>query len=512
MQNGVKVHKTYQNIKFSTLIASALAASLVVATMVSVIAAATGDTTADLVLGQENLVQGGTNLVDAQGMSSPESAVVDSAGHLFVADASNSRVLGWSSVAALVSGQSADLVIGQPDGLSWLCEAGGAPSAATLCGPRGLALDAAGDLYVADTGNNRVLVYAPPYANADCSSTPCIGAAATMVFGQNGSFTSSTANAGGISASSLSAPAGVAVDSAGNLFISDGSNNRVLEFNTPLDSGSGENGAGDAIADAVFGQGGLFTSNLANNGGVTKSSLSNPQGVALDTSGNLYVADEWNSRVLEYNTPLNPSSSETDPGNADADNVFGQGGLFTQAVADNGGVTAGSLEFPQGVAVDSAGDLFVADSSNNRVLEFNAPLDPPNLLTGAGDAIADAVFGQPDTSTNLCGNGILGNAPLDASGLCFPANVAMDSIGNVYVADAGNDRMLEYHTPFNANSGESDAGNTVADLVLGQVAFGYGSLNLVDARGMNYPRRHRGRRAWPRLYRRRREQSRARMV
>ena len=133
--------------------------------------------------------------------------------------------------------------------------------------------------------------------------------AANRVFGQGGSFTSNTANNGGVSADSLEFPKGVAVDADGNLYVADNGNNRVLEYNTPLTS--------DTTADIVFGQGGSFTSN---NIGVSADSLHSPTGIALDAGSDLYVADNVNNRVLEYNTPLTTDTT--------ADAVFGQGGIF----------------------------------------------------------------------------------------------------------------------------------------------------------------------------------------
>ena len=82
--------------------------------------------------------------------------------------------------------------------------------------------------------------------------------------------------------------------------MADNGNNRVLEYNTPLTSGT--------TADTVFGQGGSFASGTANNGGLSEDSLSSPTGIAVDASGNLYVADDGNNRVLEYNCPAHQAT------------------------------------------------------------------------------------------------------------------------------------------------------------------------------------------------------------
>ncbi len=280
---------------------------------------------------------------------------------------------------------------------------------------------------MADFDNHRVLEY----------NTPLItDTVADQVFGQGGSFTSATCNLGGISASSLCFPTGVAVDAAGNLYVADGNNgnnNRVLEYNTPLIT--------DTVADRVFGQGGSFTSNTCNLGGISASSLCRPAEMALDAAGNLYVSDTTNSRVLEYDSPLaTPTPSPTPspvptptptpspmptptaaPGDTVADRVFGQAGGFTTGACDLGGISPSSLCGPQGMALDAAGNLYVADFTNNRVLEYNTPLTT--------DRVADRVFGQAGSfTTNSCnlGNGVGG--PASASSLCGPSEMAVEPL------------------------------------------------------------------------------------
>jgi NHL repeat len=186
---------------------------------------------------------------------------------------------------------------------------------------------------------------------------------ADRVFGQPG-FTSSTINNGALSAHSLNFPTGVALDAQsaqGNLYVADSFNSRVLEYDTPLSSGT--------TGDWVFGQPNFY-SPVISNGGVSASSLYVPGGVALDGWGNLYVADLDNSRVLEYNTPLSADTT--------ADPVFGQPD-FAQGTPNSGGVSANSLSGPEGVAVDKQGNLYVADYGNNRVLEYDWALVKINL-------------------------------------------------------------------------------------------------------------------------------------
>jgi sugar lactone lactonase YvrE len=153
---------------------------------------------------------------------------------LYVADTNNSRVLGYRNVATFVNGGAADLVMGQPDFISGTDPdvACASPSASNLSGPIGVAVDATGNLYVADSNNSRVLEYSAPFAG--CGSFPCVGGSANVVFGQNGNFTTNNCNSGGASANTLCFPVGVAVDSHGNLYVVDQDENRVLEYNSPL--------------------------------------------------------------------------------------------------------------------------------------------------------------------------------------------------------------------------------------------------------------------------------------
>jgi len=386
-------------------------------------AADPGDTVADRVFGQTNFTSNICSLaaVSASTLCPPVATALDGAGNLYVADRDSNRVLQYNS--PLTTDATADRVFGQPNFTSMLCNQGAAsPSASSLCAPLGVALDGAGNLYVADNNNGRVLEYNSPLTT---------DAVADRVFGQGGSFTTGTCNLGGISASSLCGPVGGALDGAGNLYVADG-NSRVLEFNSPLTT--------DAVADRVFGQGGSFTSGTCNLGGISANSLCFPQGLALDGTGNLYVAEGNNSRVLEYNSPLT-----TD---AVADRVFGQGGSFTSNTCNLGGISASSLCVPYGVALDSGGNLYVGDTNNVRVLEYNNPLTT--------DVIADRVFGQAGSFTTAACN------QLSASSLCQPRGVALDGAGNLYVADYANNRVLEYDSPLAPVGGLAGAPDVVA--------------------------------------------------
>jgi sugar lactone lactonase YvrE len=482
---------------------------------------ASNTTTAAGVLGESDFTHNGLNNLDGTGLDLPDALAADTQNRLYIVDTDNNRVLGWRDAPSFANGAAADLVLGEPDfgstGTPGNCS-NGSIGPETLCGPDGAAVDSAGNLFVGDSGDNRVLEYDTPFAA--CASFPCVGAPANRVFGQDGNFTTTGCNKGkgrgdlrGVGRDSLCDPQGVAVDTAGNLYVADVGNNRVLEYSTPLAAHRGKVGAGgDTLADAVFGQSGSFTTNSCSGGSAPgdlggegpdslcfKAAFGAASGtVAVDAIGNLYVADANDNRVLEYNTPLKAGSGETGAGDTTADLVFGQNGNFTSdgcnvgtAAGDSGGIGPDSLCDPVGIAVDGAGNLYVADRRNSRVLEYNAPLQSDSGAAGAGDTVADFVFGSDGSfirgnspsvrcSTNPAGN--QGNASGDVNGLgpdslCGPGGVATDGTGNLYVADSGNNRVLEYDTPIVALTPTS-APTPIPSAVPGELSLSTHDLNF----------------------------------
>jgi len=324
---------------------------------------------------------------------------------------------------AAAGDKTADRVLGQPT----FATGNAGTNGATFNDPWHAAVHSgSGRIYVADKTNNRVLSWpnAATFAN---------GATADKVFGQAGSLTTVTSNTGGLSASSLNAPVGVAVDSSGNVYIADTNNNRILIYDNPS--------ANDTVADRVLGQS-LFT---GANFGTTATSLSIPSGLCIDASGNVYVADRGNSRILKYNTPISTNKA--------ASLVFGQSGSFTTSVAAAG---AGGLSGPEHVATDGA-TVFIVDTANNRVLQYTNP--------ASTDTVADKVFGQPDFSTT--------SGAASASKLSVPYSAVVDTNGTLYVADRANSRVLAYF--FAAD------GDTVADFVFGPANFTTASPNQGNA-------------------------------
>ena len=338
---------------------------------------------------------------------------------LFVSDQQNNRVLEYQRPFS--NGMNASVFLGQPS----FTASFPATTQNGLNFSWYLAQDSAGKLYVADGAANRVLIYAPPVTDHKSAS---------IVIGQPDFVSSNPAT----TQNGLSFPAGVAVDKAGNLFVSERSNNRILEFVPPFSNGMN--------ASMVIGQPSFVSSVAA----TTQSNLSFPAGIALDRAGNLFVADSSNNRVLEFEAPFLAGMK--------ASVVIGQLTFTTRTAA----VTASGLSTPLGVALDAAGNLFVADARNNRVLEFKPP-----FVNGKAAAV---VIGQTAFTTNTGGT--------TATGLVFPAGIAFDGGGNLYVSDGDNNRVLQFEPPFTTGMG--------ATVVVGEPDFTTAVANTTQS-GLSGP-------------------------
>lgn len=294
---------------------------------------------------------------------SPEGITVDSKGTLWVADSFNNRVLRFDNAASKGNGADANGVLGQPDFTTPF--SGTSQSAMNF--PLDVAVGSNGLLWVADNLNNRILAFVEAATKAD-------GANANGVLGQP-DFTN---NAPGLGRDRMFGPAGVHVDDAFNLWVSDVFNDRVLRF---PDTSLGLPSGADAVG--VLGQSDFDTNDPI--GLPTRSLLEGPVGLATDAAGALWVADPGNNRVLRFDDAANRNNG------ADADGVLGQPGFDTrEANTDRTG-----MKIPRRLALDDQGILWVADSVNNRVLRFfgAAPPDPvtgtpkADLLVGAKTAL-----------------------------------------------------------------------------------------------------------------------------
>lgn len=362
---------------------------------------------ADAILGAPHFTSITRNGIGADGMNAPVGIAIDfsvTPGRLFVAESGNHRVLGWADVTGFASGAPADWVIGQPSGLEGLAGA----AANRLRGPQGVAVDSLGRVYVADTFNNRVVRFAPPFS---------VDGGADLVLGQS-DFLNSSCSAT-VTAQDVCSPTGVAVSPTGALFVSDTNRHRVLAFLPPLTSGM--------AASVVIGQPDFGSGAANRDGGAARDTLKAPRHLSLETWDGglrLYVADIGNDRVLAFDDPLGALPAAALP-----DAVLGHPDWDAGTCV---GTTASNLCGARGVVSDGFGNVYVADNAS-RVVRFYRP----DGGTFGGSAVQ--VFGQYNYTSSGANNG-----GLNGSSLNNPNGLARDSLGALYVADTSNNRVLVY--------------------------------------------------------------------
>jgi len=359
---------------------------------------------ADLVLGQATFTTDESFPTNARSMKRPAGVAVDpTTGKVFVAQYGENRVLRYANSASLANGAPAEVVIGQVNFSASEANQGGTPTASTLSQPIGVCVDSHGTLYVADAGNNRVLVF-----REASTLLPVTNASADFVIGQM-NFTTDT---GATTATTLKGPYGVTVSPDGTLFVADFGNNRVLGYKN-IASLIGNGPAADLVVGQVD-----FTSSV---GAPTPSGLLFPADVLVDSGNHLWIVDYGNCRVLRFNNASGLPATA-----AEASGVLGQ----PDFTSNNSAVTATGMVGPLGLAMSSTGDLFVADLAANRITAYR------NAATLANGAAASLVLGQPDFVSNA--------SALTASGLQAPVHLAFDLQGRLFVADHDHNRTLRY--------------------------------------------------------------------
>ena len=220
---------------------------------------------------------------------------------------------------------------------------GGPATSAELNRPFGVAVDGAGNLFIADFGNSRI-------RRVDAATHVINTVVGTQGFGFSGD--------GGLAASAtLAGPADVAVDGEGNLFIADSGNSRIRRV--------------DAATQVITTVAGNGTGGFSGDGGpATAAKLAGPGGVAVDAAGNLFIVDSGNSRIRRVDAATQVITTVAGNG------TYGFSG-------DGGPATAAELAFPTGIAVDRVGNLFIADPINNRIREVVASQDTTPPVTTA---------------------------------------------------------------------------------------------------------------------------------
>ena len=412
----------------------------------------------------------------ATNLSSPSGVAVDGAGNIFVADSGNHAIHKITPAGAVTA------LAGKPGSSGG---ADGVGAAATFNQPFGVAVDGAGNVFVADTGNHSIRKITP----AGVVTTPA-GAA-----GSSGSAD------GTGTAATFNHPSGVAVDWAGNVFVADTGNHSIRKI-TP--AGAVTTLAGSpSVAGSADGTG-------------TAATFNHPSGVAVDGAGNVFVADTGNHSIRKITPAGAVTTLAGSPGAAG--NWDGTGAASTFAAR---------FDRPTGLAVDGLGNVFVADTGNNTIRKIT-PAGTVTTLAGspsvagsadgtgpgahfaqtsgvavdeAGNAFVADMFNHTirkitpaGAVTTLAGSpGSFGTA--DGTGAAarffYPRGVAVDGVGNVFVVDSGNYTIRKI-TPAGAvttlagspgSSGSADGTGTAARFAEpeGLAVDGTGTLFVADA-------------------------------
>ena len=459
--------------------------------------AGTGDYGVDRDYIRGGYVGDGGPAVDAL-LAQPSGVAADGAGNVYIADTGNHRIRKVDSSGVITTFAGTEVYGYSGDGGD-----GGPSVEALLAEPSGVAVDGAGNVYIADQRNHRI-------RKVDSSGTITTFA---------GSEEHGDGGDGGPSVEALLAePSGVAVDGAGNVYIADQRNHRIRKVDSSgtittfagredyRDGGFGGDGGPAALAQlrspsdvATAGAGNLYIADRFNHrirkvdssgvittfagsgeygfggdgGPAAEAQLYSPNGVATDGAGNLYIADTGNSRIRKVDS----SGTITTFAGSGRSGYGGFGG-------DGGPAVEARLAFPHGVELDADGNLYIADTSNHRIRKINFsgtittiagsghPYPSYGGFSGDGGPAVAALLANPrDVTADDDGNLYISSAynhvirKVDSSGVITtiagigqfglggdggsanharfssPSGIAVDSAGNVYIADSGNHRI-----------------------------------------------------------------------
>ena len=367
-------------------------------------------------------------------LNDPTAVFVDGQGNLYIADADNSVIRFVNNTTSAITIGTVTIqpgtiqtVAGSPGNtcVTYPCGDGGAASSAQLDLPFGIFVDAAGNIYIADTFDSVIRVINPGTTPVTIANTTIAGGAIEAVAGSYyNAGDGSTCQYGDGTATSafLCLPFGVSVAAAGNIFIADYGNSVIREV-VPAGTISTVAGTASTFCPSYFPP----ATACGNGGGATATGaeLNYPSGVTVDGSDNIYIADTNDYAVREV-----VQSS----GNIQA---FAGNGFLSYS-GDGGAATSAELGFPGGTFVDASGNVYIADSVNSAIRVLNpgsttVTINGVSIAAGDIGTVAGNGVSCATPAPGGCGDGGLATS----AQLNFPAGVFVDGAGNIYIADTG---------------------------------------------------------------------------
>jgi hypothetical protein len=326
---------------------------------------------------------GNAGQATAAELNYPRGVAVNAGGNLYIADFNNNCIREVNAASGVITTVAGTTTAGYTGD-------GGQATAAELHDPTAVAVDARGDLYIADTVNQVI-------REVNVATGVITTVAGNGIAGYGG-------DNGPASAAELTTPTGIALDANGDLFIADVGNNRIREVNLSTH-----------IITTVAGDGTAGFSGDA--GPATGAELNSPSGIAVDTAGDLFIADFYNHRVREVSAATGLITTVAGSGTA------GYSG-------DGGSATAADLDNPWNVAVDDCGNFYIADYGENAIREVNFTSDVITSVTGGEGAAGYAGDGGPVTAASMSAPASIA---LDAAGDLFVADAGNSVIREIAV-------------------------------------------------------------------------------